>query len=238
MECDVISLVQGSLESNTFARYLVQVMWPRSRTCPNLFPVPWTVVCHNVQLVKLSGLCCIWSKMDNSFSTMSSSNSRKLLSFWGTIMKLPSELCGEDTVNISTICSWVKKSRIVPEIWTWMTNRSLEGLLPQLTVLTGKDLMNLFKNIIELLTSAAIACIGIEVLPYPVYCPDLALSDFLVVCCSQEIHIKGINFTCDEVQAATRKMFWQVVWWVVQQHVQKTYSGLAALCQTGGRLRQ
>jgi hypothetical protein len=29
--------------------------------------------------------------------------------------------------------------------------------------------MNLFKNIFELLTSAAIACIGIEVLPHPVY---------------------------------------------------------------------
>jgi len=57
------------------------------------------------------------------------------------------------------------------------------------------------------ITSAAIACIGIEILPHPVYCPDLAPSDFLVVCCSQETHIKGINLICDEVQAAARKMF-------------------------------
>jgi hypothetical protein len=92
-----------------------------------------------------------------------------------------------------------------------MTNHSLEGLLPQLTVSTGKNLMNLFKNIIELLTSTAIACIRIEVFPYRVYCPDLALSDFLVVCCTHETHIKIINFTCDEVQAATRKMFLQIV---------------------------
>jgi hypothetical protein len=33
-------------------------------------------------------------------------------------------------------------------------------------------------------------------------------------------------------------MFWQIVCWVLQQHVQKTCSGLAALYQTGGRLRR
>jgi hypothetical protein len=107
MECDAISLVQGSLESNTFTRYLVQVVWPWSRTWPILVPVPWAAVCHNVQLVKLSGLCCIWFKMYDSFSTMSSSDSQKLPSFWGTIMKLPSELSGEDTVDINTVCSRV-----------------------------------------------------------------------------------------------------------------------------------
>jgi hypothetical protein len=32
-------------------------------------------------------------------------------------------------------------------------------------------------------------------------------------------------------------MFRQIVWWVLQQHVQKTHSRLAALYQTGGRLR-
>jgi hypothetical protein len=92
-----------------------------------------------------------------------------------------------------------------------MTHRNLKGLSPHLTVSTDKNLMNLLKNIIELLTSATIVCIRIKVFQHPVYCLDLALSDFLVVCCSQETHIEGINFTYDEVQAATRKMFRQIV---------------------------
>jgi len=70
-----------------------------------------------------------------------------------------------------------------------MTYRNLEGLSLLLTV------------------SAAIACIRIEILRHCVYCPDVAPSDFLVVCCSQETYIKRINFISGEVQAATRKMF-------------------------------
>ena len=49
--------------------------------------------------------------MDDSFLTMSSSNSHQLLSFLSTIRKLPLELSGEDTVDISTVCHQVKKSR-------------------------------------------------------------------------------------------------------------------------------
>lgn len=206
MECDAISLVQGLLESNTFTRYLVQVVWPWSRTCPNLFTDPWAAVFHNVQLVKLNVLCCIWFKMDDSFSTMSSSNSQKLPSFWGTIMKLPSELSGEDTMNIGTLCSRVEKSRD--------SARNLDlNDLPQSwrpVVATHSFNRQKFDELIQehnWITSAAIACIRIEILPHPVYCLDLAPSDFLVVCCSQETHIKGISFICDDAQAATRKMF-------------------------------
>jgi hypothetical protein len=55
-------------------------------------------------------------------------------------------------------------------------------------------------------TSAAMQSIISEVVPHLSYSPDLALSDFWLFEALNK-HVKGINFTCDEVEAAMRKRF-------------------------------
>jgi len=55
--------------------------------------------------------------------------------------------------------------------------------------------------------SVAIESTELEVVPYPPYSPDLALSDLSLLTALKK-HLKGIHFTCDEaLPAATGKWF-------------------------------
>jgi transposase len=47
----------------------------------------------------------------------------------------------------------------------------------------------------------AIESTELEVVPYPPYSPDLALSDFSLLTALKK-HLKGIHFTCDEAYPA------------------------------------
>jgi transposase len=56
-------------------------------------------------------------------------------------------------------------------------------------------------------TSVAVESTELEVVPYPLYSPDLALSGFSLLATLKK-HLKGIHFTCNEaLPAATGKWF-------------------------------
>jgi histone-lysine N-methyltransferase SETMAR len=56
-------------------------------------------------------------------------------------------------------------------------------------------------------TSVAIESTELEVVPYPPYSPDMALSDFSLLAALKK-HLRGVHFTCDKaLTAAIGKWF-------------------------------
>jgi len=98
--------------------YLTQVVWPWSRTCTKLFLVPWSSICHGVQLGTMwfafyyaqnGWLITSCVKIHQTASTSRVSDTKILLALEFTGVNIFFNC--EDTMDISTVHHWVWESR-------------------------------------------------------------------------------------------------------------------------------